>query len=175
MSETQTEYNLDTEYDLGNYKDFNNFVQFNLDYIGEYSLATLNKIGNSNEFLSQIKTSADYDLDKFLEICFRYLLSENKPLNFIINTCMSILDSKKHDYSKSDNRYSNFEFTKEYAQNYVSNVEGVFVVMLGVKVARLIELIGNDKNPNNESILDSVIDLMNYRLLLEGYRMGLKI
>lgn len=174
MSEIQTEYNLGT-----GYKDFNDFAESKLKEIGLDVLQTniniLDCEYNKKYFLNQIRDSAEYDLDKFLSICFRFALAQSLPLAFIINTCMSILESKKHDYSEITNRYSNFEFTTEYARDYVSNVDGVFVVMLGIKVARLVELIGNNKTPKNEKVLDSVIDLMNYRLLLEGYEMGLKI
>ena len=174
MSEEQAVYNVGVSY-----KDFNDFAQSKLEEIGLEVLKTninvLDSEYNKKYFLNQIRDSADYDIDKFLSICFRFALSESLPLNFIINSCIAILESKKHDYSAITNRYSNFEFTKEYAHDYVSNTNGVFVVMLGIKVARLIELIGNNKIPKNEKVLDSVLDLMNYRLLREGFKMGLKI
>ena len=42
------------------------------------------------------------------------------------------------------------------------------------KISRLENLLVNNKDPENESVEDSIRDLINYRLLFEGYKMGLQ-
>lgn len=119
-------------------------------------------------------------LDDFITICLRYLNGiDTKYLKSISNTCVTLLSSKAHDYSDNNNRYSNFEFIYGYLHKKYSfpthiTTHIAFDSLIAVKIARLTELIKNNKTPKNESVIDSIVDLINYRFLLEGYRLGLK-
>ena len=78
---------------------------------------------------------------------------------------LEILLSKGDDYS-GDDRLSNF---KKVAQMVNVSPEQVALTLIGVKVARLGELLSG-KEPKNESIKDSVVDLANYTVLLDMIR-----
>ena len=79
---------------------------------------------------------------------------------------LDLVEAKAHDYAEDDNVFSNFEFAAQVAG---VKTEQVFAVLLGVKVARLGQLIGNNKTPNFESIDDTLLDTMNYAGLLKAY------
>lgn len=73
-----------------------------------------------------------------------------------------ILFKKGNDYANSD-RLSNFKLAGSICglkaeQNCLS--------LIATKVARLGVLLSSDKEPNNESIQDSILDLANYSILL---------
>jgi hypothetical protein len=75
-------------------------------------------------------------------------------------------DKKSADYANDGNRYANFEST---AVSAGTTVDCVFRTLIGVKLARLVELQGKGKTPNNESIQDSLIDLAVYATLYASY------
>lgn len=79
---------------------------------------------------------------------------------------LDLVEAKAHDYAEDDNVFSNFEFAAQVAG---VRPEQVFAVLLGVKVARLGQLIGQGKEPNFESIDDTLLDTMNYAGLLKAY------
>lgn len=73
-----------------------------------------------------------------------------------------ILLSKGDDYANTD-RLSNFKLA--------GNVSGLnaklnCLSLIATKVARLGVLLNSNKEPNNESVQDSVLDLANYAVLL---------
>lgn len=76
----------------------------------------------------------------------------------------SVLLKKGNDYANAD-RLSNFKLA--------GNICGISPEMnclslIATKVARLGVLLSNeDRQPNNESIKDSVLDLANYAVLLD--------
>ncbi len=72
------------------------------------------------------------------------------------------IKGKNEDYAKSDSAFSNFEYSAACAG---IEVEQVFMVFLGTKLARLKELLSG-KTPNNESVRDTLMDLSNYADLL---------
>lgn len=78
-----------------------------------------------------------------------------------------LVEGKAHDYAEDDNPFSNFEYAAAMAG---ITVEQVFVVLIAIKTARLGQLVGNDKEPNNESIDDTLLDSMNYPGLMRAYR-----
>lgn len=75
-------------------------------------------------------------------------------------------DRKNHDYASDDNPYSNFEFAAKVGG---CAVDTVFRVLVGVKLARLDELL-KGKTPQHESIDDSLLDLSVYTALWASYR-----
>lgn len=78
------------------------------------------------------------------------------------NTMAETLLKKGNDYSNED-RLSNFKVAGAILGK---TPEEVALVLIAVKVARMGQLIGTSKIPNNESIDDTLLDLANYDLLL---------
>jgi len=70
---------------------------------------------------------------------------------------------KRHDYASDDDPLSNFRFVAYVVDFAVKKgVRGralVYLVHIATKLARLIELLGAGKVPNNESIEDTLRDL----------------
>jgi hypothetical protein len=79
--------------------------------------------------------------------------------------CKSLLTSKKHDYSKVTDEFSNFKFSADIAK--VKPEQSMFI-LVGTKVARLSELIAG-KTPKNEAVEDTIIDLINYLVILKTF------
>lgn len=73
---------------------------------------------------------------------------------------------KNHDYAKDDNPYSNFEEAATFAG---CSVDTVFQVLLGIKFARLRELLASGKTAQNESVQDTRIDATMYAALWASY------
>ena len=91
---------------------------------------------------------------------------KDHPIKREFDEAYGLVKGKAADYAEDDNVFSNFEYA---AQAAGITVEQVFLVLIGVKIARLGQLIGNDKLPNNESKDDSVLDGMNYFGLMKAY------
>ncbi len=79
-----------------------------------------------------------------------------------------IHDKKSHDYASDEDRFSNFTRAAEIVSWFKNPIDQVFACMIGIKIARLAEL-RNGKNPNNESIRDSHLDLFVYSGLWTSY------
>jgi hypothetical protein len=77
----------------------------------------------------------------------------------------AIMERKNSDYAQGDDAFSNFKFSAEFAG---VTVEQAFRVLIGVKIARLKELM-NGKIPQNERVEDTLVDLSNYADLLVIY------
>ena len=75
---------------------------------------------------------------------------------------------KSHDYAQDDNPFSNFERAAIIASWFSNPVHKVFATVLGIKIVRIAELL-NGKNPKNESIEDSFLDLSTYSILQLAY------
>lgn len=78
----------------------------------------------------------------------------------------AIHEAKSHDYATVDDPFSNFKLAADVAG---VPVDTVFRVLLGVKLARLRELL-NGKEPKHESIDDSILDLSVYAALWAASR-----
>jgi hypothetical protein len=86
----------------------------------------------------------------------------NKPADEVLDVMEDILTKKGNDYAGSD-RLSNFKRAAE-----LSGLKPLEVCLsaIGTKIARLEQLFASGKPPENESIIDSIIDLCNYAFLL---------
>lgn len=84
----------------------------------------------------------------------------------VLEDIKRIHNLKKADYSDPNNRFSNFE---EAA--FVANitVEQTFEVMIGIKQARIKQLLQPNRIPQNESLLDSYRDRAVYSILALVY------
>ena len=94
----------------------------------------------------------------------------DKAYNELVKQLWGILQAKNHDYANSEDVFANFTLISQITG---LSVEQVFFVFIGVKVARLKELF-KGKDPKNESIDDTLVDLINYTILLNIYRKGEK-
>ena len=75
-------------------------------------------------------------------------------------------DAKNHDYASDTDPLSNFRFAALAAG---TTMDTVFRVLIGVKLARLDELL-KGKDPKHESLDDSLLDLSVYAALWASSR-----
>lgn len=92
-------------------------------------------------------------------------MSRNPRFDALLDQMKATHESKNADYAADDNPYSNFELAATIAG---CSVATVFRVLMGVKQARLNELL-KGKTPNNESIEDTKLDLAVYAALYASY------
>ena len=71
-------------------------------------------------------------------------------------------ERKNKDYATDANPYSNFEFASQLVALFNDPVDATFAAIIGVKLARLGELLGKGKTPQNESVRDTLRDLTCY-------------
>jgi len=86
----------------------------------------------------------------------------NKTFNDLMEGIKELHDKKNHDYASDQNPYSNFEYAANLVMDFTDPVDQVFVAIIGIKLARLGQLLGKDKIPNNESVEDTMRDLTTY-------------
>ena len=117
------------------------------------------------------------DIDDFLIFIHLFMHLNNINLFEFRDKIISTLENKSNDYSNKRDRYSCFSRTHQLAKLCGSTsrqVEDVFIFNMCQKIARIENLLQNNIKPKNEKIEDSIIDLINYRLLFEGYKIGLQ-
>ncbi len=93
-------------------------------------------------------------------------IERNPTFNKLLDEMKNIHDKKSRDYALENNVYSNFEFAAMYAG---VTVQQAFDVLIGVKQARLLNLISSGKDPLNESVLDTMQDKAIYNALQTSY------
>jgi len=96
----------------------------------------------------------------------------NPKFDAVIAQMVETHNKKSADYAKDTNPYSNFE---ETAATAGCSVDTVFLVMIGVKLARLRELLASGKTAQNESVQDSRMDLAVYCALWASYHGEAKV
>lgn len=87
----------------------------------------------------------------------------------LLEQMKEIHDKKSHDYASDNNVFSNFEYAERVAAPF-TGVHKVFATMVGIKLARLGELLSG-KEPRNESIFDSFLDFCTYAAIWASYYM----
>lgn len=70
--------------------------------------------------------------------------------------------SKNDDYAKDSNPFYNFDTTLFILKQFSDDRDKVFVWPIANKLTRLANLLSSDKEPNHESITDSLDDIMVY-------------
>lgn len=95
---------------------------------------------------------------------------ENPKFDKILEIMRSLHKKKNSDYAKSDNPYSNFEFAAKIAAGFSDPVDKVFATMIGIKLARLMELTQPGRVAQNEPVNDTFLDLANYATIWTSYR-----
>lgn len=79
----------------------------------------------------------------------------------ILSRIQAIHDRKNADYAQEGNPFSNFQRAAMLAEWFDTKNNKVFATLLGIKLARLAELL-NGKEAKNESVDDSFLDLCTY-------------
>lgn len=79
----------------------------------------------------------------------------------LLKMCEKLQKVKRADYSDGE-IHQNFDRSAEVIKWFTSDVDKVYVTLITTKLARLAVLLSGDKEPKNESIKDSFIDLTNY-------------
>lgn len=129
-------------------------------------------------FFYNLNTLIDNKRKFFQEIVILLeCLNKNENMIKDIKTkCFETIIDKSNDYSNSKDRYSSFHRTCEFLNIHKpENLPSIiFYSNMCQKIARIENLLQNNIDPKNESLIDSFIDLINYRLLFEGYKMGLQ-
>jgi hypothetical protein len=82
-------------------------------------------------------------------------------LQEIFKKCQKISLSKRQDYTSSTDSHENFKRSAAVASWFKSDQDKVYAVLVATKLARLGNLL-DTKEPNNESIDDTFLDLVNY-------------
>lgn len=90
----------------------------------------------------------------------------NPKFHALLKRMADMHDKKSADYAEDTNYYSNFE---NAAVSAGVPVDAIFRTMIGIKLARLVELQGKGKVPKNEPIADSLLDLAVYAALYASY------
>lgn len=95
-------------------------------------------------------------------------MGRNPKFDMLLDEMRELHDKKNHDYAKDDDPLSNFTEAAEVAKGF-TGVDAVFASLIGVKLARLRELLKSGKAPNNESVGDTRRDLAMYAALWACY------
>lgn len=95
---------------------------------------------------------------------------QNPTFAALLEQMLALHDKKNADYAKDDNPYSNFEYAGKLAAEFSDPTDRAFVTLIGVKLARLAQLLGASKLAQNESADDSLIDLATYTALWASWR-----
>lgn len=73
--------------------------------------------------------------------------------------------NKSNDYAEGGDAFLNF---KTAAQIAGISPEQTLLTLLGMKMSRLTQLISKGKKARNESVEDTMLDIINYVVLLRG-------
>ena len=83
----------------------------------------------------------------------------------------TLLDNKAHDYATPNDLHSNFKYSDMVSSPFYNPYKS-YAVLVGVKLARLSQVLQDQREVKNESIEDSFIDLINYvALMYERYKL----
>jgi len=100
--------------------------------------------------------------------------SMNKEVEEILKRCKDILELKGHDYANKEDRLRNFKNVARVFSSFtgkeIKSVEAAFFLVL-LKLDRYMNLYRSGVEAKNEPIRDTVVDLINYVLLMEMCRL----
>lgn len=85
-------------------------------------------------------------------------------LEQIFEKCLKLSSSKREDYVTVPgvDNHENFKRSAEIASWFRHDRDKAYAVLIGTKLARLGSLLSKESKPNNESIEDTFVDLINY-------------
>lgn len=90
----------------------------------------------------------------------------------IINKGLKLLERKNADYAAKHNRHENFEHSAMVMEWFKKDIDKVYIALITTKITRLATLLNSEMEPNNESIEDSFVDLVNYCALWGSKRIS---
>ena len=96
-------------------------------------------------------------------------MARNPRFERLLQLMNKVHNSKNEDYAFDGSPYSNFEEAADYAG---VTVPEVFDVLLGVKQARLKQLRASGKEPQHESVQDTLVDRAVYAALAASWDMN---
>ena len=85
---------------------------------------------------------------------------------------VAVLERQGKDYANEGNKFENFE---KMANLLSIKPEQSFIFYLSIKITRLVELYRESKEPSNESVEDTLLDLIGYATLFRAYRSKIKL
>lgn len=89
--------------------------------------------------------------------------------DLIVKKARSISQKKNHDYTQATNDpFGNFRQCNHLG---ICSVEAGIMVRMSDKMSRISTLLTNDAQVNDESVLDTLLDLINYSIILTSYLM----
>lgn len=83
----------------------------------------------------------------------------------LFDRCIELMRNKSNDYAEGGDAFLNF---KNAAQIAGISPEQTLLTLLGMKISRLTQLVSKGKKAKNESVEDTLLDLINYVVLLRG-------
>jgi hypothetical protein len=92
------------------------------------------------------------------------MMARSPKFLMLLDEMKALHDRKNGDYAKDGDPFSNFREAAEVARGF-TGTDAVFASLIGIKLARLRELLSSGKTPNNESIDDTRRDLAMYAAL----------
>ena len=96
-------------------------------------------------------------------------MAKNPKFHNLLTSMAAMHDRKNEDYATAGNPYSNFEISGSIAAMFKEPADISFATLIGVKLARLGELLGKGKAPKNESVQDTLLDMAVYAALWASY------
>lgn len=72
---------------------------------------------------------------------------------------------KNEDYANTANPLSNFDISSYVLALFNHPRDQTFASLIGTKLGRLSSLLQSQRDPNNESVSDSLVDIANYCIL----------
>ena len=91
----------------------------------------------------------------------------NPKFKALLDKMLELHEKKNSDYASDSDPYSNFSFAANFADVPLLKI---YLTLVGVKAARLIELVGK-KEPLNESINDTLLDFAVYATIMASHLM----
>jgi len=93
-------------------------------------------------------------------------MKRDEKLKQYMKEMLAIHNAKSHDYSKDEDKFSNFTMCEKIG---VCSTEEGFIVRMTDKLSRLSQLVKKDALVTDEKITDTLTDLAIYALLLREY------
>ena len=94
----------------------------------------------------------------------------NERLDLIFAAIKETLNNKSHDYCGKEDRFKNFRLSSDILE---ISIEEVILSRTLDKISRISQLIKNQEpRVTNESLSDSIMDLVGYSLILAVYYHG---
>lgn len=91
----------------------------------------------------------------------------NTEYDQVLQEMAELHRSKNHDYANEDEPLANFILQAEITG---LSVDMVFFNAISIKAARLKELVGKGKEPKNEAVEDTIMDMAVYSALWASWR-----